>query len=82
MVVRAPGKLCSGCKVYFEDGLAMWGFLKAMKGKKLESPNVVNPNGKLMHSIQKVGDELFISQMVSLAARELRAHVVSHGIST
>ncbi len=79
--IKGVGKLCSGCKIFFKDSKSMWNLLVSMKGKKFESPNA-KFDGKLSHSIDKTGPELYVSFRVSAAARELRAHIVAKGIAT
>ena len=75
--IKAPGKLCSYCKVIFADSDAMWELLKGMKGKKFKYDGQ-----NLIHEIEKTEEERTISIRTSIAVNELRKYAIEKQLCT
>ena len=78
--VRAKGKLCSSCRVTFEDSDFMWALLRGMKGKKFTSP--VFEGAKLWHQIEQTEEERNTSIRTSIAVNEIRSFALEKNLCT
>jgi len=76
--ITAPGKLSSIGKIFFKDSNGMWGFLKAMKGKKLKS--IKFPDAKLTHSIDQTVEERVMYKRTMYIIEALKTYITEHNL--